>query len=70
MLDSMTTGEARPHDNCVIPFKSACVTANLSPTTMRRLVKAGRGPRVVKLSERRIGIRRGDLDAWLSENSS
>lgn len=66
---SMTTGEVRPNevpmsDRIVLRFADACEAAGMSPATMRRLVKAGRGPRVVRLSERRIGIRRADLEAW------
>ncbi|WP_244535014.1 hypothetical protein [Methylobacterium sp. UNC300MFChir4.1] len=33
---------------------------------MRRLIATGRGPRVIKLSDRRIGMRRADLEAWLA----
>lgn len=66
MQQSMTTGEVRPQNNNVVPFKTACEIANLSVSTMRRLIQAKRGPRVLKLSERRVGIRRGDLDAWLA----
>lgn len=50
----------------VLSFRSACETANLSSSTLRRLVKAGRGPRLLKLSDRRIGVRRADLDEWLT----
>jgi predicted DNA-binding transcriptional regulator AlpA len=66
----MTTGETRPQNINVIPFKTACETANLSVSTMRRLIQAGRGPRLLKLSTRRIGIRHCDLDRWLAERSS
>ncbi len=65
MQQSMATGEVRPQNNNVVPFKTACEIANLSISTMRRLIQAKRGPRVLQLSERRIGIRRDDLDAWL-----
>ncbi|MBA8912268.1 helix-turn-helix transcriptional regulator [Methylorubrum thiocyanatum] len=62
----MTTGDVRPQSNNVLPFDAACKIADLSRSTMYRLINAGRGPRVLKLSERRIGIRRNDLDAWLA----
>ncbi|WP_353959852.1 hypothetical protein [Methylobacterium longum] len=29
------------------------------------MCKDGRGPTLLRLSERRLGVRRGDLDAWL-----
>lgn len=66
MHHSMTTGEVRPQSNNVLPFDVACKIANLSRSTMYRLINAGRGPRVLKLSERRVGVRRDDLDAWLA----
>lgn len=52
--------------NYVLPFKIACATANLSTSTMRRLIQAGHGPRLIKLSERRIGIRCCGLEDWLA----
>lgn len=75
MQQSMTTGEVRPNeipmtDRIVLRFADACEAAGVSINTMRRLVKAGRGPRVVRLSERRIGIRRSDLDAWIEGRTS
>jgi predicted DNA-binding transcriptional regulator AlpA len=62
----MTTGDVRPQNNNVIPFNTACEIADLSRSTMYRLINAGRGPRLLKLSERRVGVRRDDLDAWLA----
>ncbi|WP_370692842.1 helix-turn-helix transcriptional regulator [Methylobacterium sp.] len=75
MQQSTTTGEVRPHDisiadRIVLRFADACGVAGVSINTMRRLVTAGRGPRVVRLSERRIGIRRSDLDAWIESRTS
>jgi predicted DNA-binding transcriptional regulator AlpA len=70
-MHSMTTGSAsarqiNPSDRGVLRFKTACVEAGLSVSTMRRLIKSGRGPRVLRLSERALGIRRSDLDQWLA----
>ncbi|WP_147026074.1 helix-turn-helix transcriptional regulator [Methylobacterium oxalidis] len=50
----------------VLRFSTACQECGLSVSTMRRLIRAGRGPRILQLSERRIGIRRTDLDEWLT----
>jgi len=61
----MTAGDVRSQGNNVLPLDAACKIANLSRSTMYRLINAGRGPRVLKLSERRVGVRRDDLDTWL-----
>jgi predicted DNA-binding transcriptional regulator AlpA len=37
---------------------------SISSTTAKRLLAAGQGPKVVQLSERRIGIREADNAAW------
>ena len=52
--------------SAVVRFQAACEQAGISPSTMRRLIHDGRGPRIIQLSERRIGVRRADLDEWLS----
>lgn len=49
----------------VVPFQAAAREVGLSAATLRRMCKDGTGPTLLKLSERRLGIRRGDLDAWL-----
>jgi predicted DNA-binding transcriptional regulator AlpA len=38
----------------------------LSPRTMQRLRAEGAGPPFVQLTERRIGFRLADLEAWLA----
>lgn len=50
----------------VVPFQVAARELGLSPATLRRMCKDGRGPILLRLSERRLGIRRGDLDAWVA----
>lgn len=71
-MQSMTTGamSAPTNPTVVISFAAACEAANLSISTMRRLVRDDRGPRILKLSDRRIGIRRSDLDQWLASRAS
>ena len=49
----------------VVPFQAAARELGLSAATLRRMCKDGRGPTLLRLSERRLGVRRGDLDAWL-----
>lgn len=56
-------------DYKVLRLPEACAVARMSVRTMRRLREAGRGPRVVRLSDRLIGVRRVDLDAWLESRA-
>lgn len=49
----------------VVPFQSAARELGLSPATLRRLCKEGIGPTLLQISTRRLGVRRGDLDAWV-----
>jgi len=37
---------------------------NISPVTLLRMIRAGKGPRTIRLSTRRIGIRVCDYQAW------
>ena len=53
----------------VTPFERWCERAGISLSTGRRLVAAGVGPRVTRLSERRIGVRERDHLAWLDARS-
>lgn len=50
----------------VVPFQAAARELGLSAATLRRMCKDGRGPTLLRLSLRRLGIRRGDLDAWVA----
>jgi predicted DNA-binding transcriptional regulator AlpA len=43
-------------DNRVLTFPEWCAVNSISPRTGRRLIAAGDGPPVVRLSPRRIGI--------------
>lgn len=69
MSMSMTTGDAHSSDNCVIRFREACAETGVSVATMRRYIKAGTGPRMVRLSERIHGFKRADLDAWVESRA-
>ena len=40
----------------VLTFAQWCALNGISPATGRRILKAGRGPTVTELSDRRIGI--------------
>lgn len=54
-------------DPAVISIDDAASTIGLSVRTVYRLIAAGDFPRQVRLSPKRKGIIRADLDAWLSE---
>ncbi|WP_342167093.1 helix-turn-helix domain-containing protein [Methylobacterium sp. SD21] len=49
----------------VVRFPDVCRELGLSATTLRRICREGKGPPLLQLSERRSGVRRGDLDAWV-----
>jgi predicted DNA-binding transcriptional regulator AlpA len=42
----------------------------ISVPTLRRLIAAGTGPKVIRLSPRRLGIRDSDREAFLQENAT
>src|SRR5215467_7285705 len=57
-----------PDNQCdldrVISFQDWCKRADVSESTGRRLLASKRGPKVTRLSNRRIGIRERDHIAW------
>jgi predicted DNA-binding transcriptional regulator AlpA len=55
-----------PRIDCVRSLKETAEIANLSVDTLRRLIASGRGPRVVRLSARKLGVRDSDRNTWLS----
>jgi hypothetical protein len=48
----------------VLSFLEWCALNKISPATGRRLRKAGKGPKFVQLSDRRIGVTLGANAAW------
>ncbi|MGU3358907.1 helix-turn-helix transcriptional regulator [Methylobacterium sp. M6A4_1b] len=58
-----------PNTNVVLRLPAVCEAASVSLSTLRRLMRAGRGPRIIQLSDRLIGVRRVDLDDWLNSRS-
>jgi hypothetical protein len=53
----------------VTSFLAWCQRIGVSPATGRRLLSSGEGPRITRLSERRIGVRERDHRAWLDARS-
>jgi predicted DNA-binding transcriptional regulator AlpA len=61
---------AIPADDHVITKREAAKISGISECTLDRRIKAGDGPRVVRLSARRVGIRVRDLKVWIEANAS
>jgi hypothetical protein len=55
-----------PDDDVVDSFRDWCIACDISEDTGRRLIANGQGPAIVRLSTRRIGIRRKDNRLWLA----
>jgi predicted DNA-binding transcriptional regulator AlpA len=51
-------------DNRVLSFRQWCEINGFSRSTGQRIIAAGKGPRLIQLSERRIGIRLSDHRRW------
>ncbi|MCS6780739.1 MAG: helix-turn-helix domain-containing protein [Geminicoccaceae bacterium] len=58
------------HDQQVIDLATAARMVGISHVTLRREIAAGRGPKIVRPSPRRVGVRVADLRAWLEARSS
>jgi predicted DNA-binding transcriptional regulator AlpA len=56
-----------PPPNAVRSLKETAAIAGISAATLRRLIKAGIGPRVTQISERRRGVTDADRQVWLEE---
>ena len=54
----------------ILPRKKTSEVVGLSARTIYREIKAGRFPKPVQLSARRVGWRESDLDAWLAARSA
>jgi len=59
--------KGHPLPNPVITEAEAAQFLTISLPHLRKLRRAGRGPKWIRLAERRIGYRQADLEAWLDE---
>jgi predicted DNA-binding transcriptional regulator AlpA len=60
--------EPKPIDDLrVISVQEFAVSTGLSLATVKRMVARGSGPKVIRLSTKRIGIRLADAMAWQAE---
>lgn len=54
----------------VTPWQDWCALRGMSVATGNRLRKAGKGPEITRVSERRIGVRASADRAWLNARSN
>jgi predicted DNA-binding transcriptional regulator AlpA len=54
----------------VINIPVAAQISNISPWSMYDLIKRGKGPPVVRLCGRKIGVRIKDLKSWIASGLS
>jgi predicted DNA-binding transcriptional regulator AlpA len=57
---------ANLHDSQVLKFPEWCDAAGFSQRTGRRILSAGTGPAVVRLSDKRMGVTVGAHRQWLA----
>jgi hypothetical protein len=54
----------------VMSFNEWCDRANIHPVTGHRLKAAGKGPRITRMTARRIGVRERDHLEWLARRAA
>jgi predicted DNA-binding transcriptional regulator AlpA len=47
-------------------MRETAAILGVSDHTLRRLIRRGDGPLVTRLSERKVGVRDSDREAWLT----
>jgi hypothetical protein len=55
------------NDNQILTFADWCASNSFSESTGLRIRKSGKGPRFIKLSDRRIGVTVGENRRWQNE---
>jgi predicted DNA-binding transcriptional regulator AlpA len=58
-----------PSPNRVFKIKHWAALCGLSLNQAKKIIREGKGPRVVQLSERRIGISERDHEAWIASRT-
>jgi len=59
-----------PADECLIGTELAARICDMSAWTLRQRIARGDGPRVVRLSGSKIGIRVRDLKDWIASKET
>ena len=67
--EARTQALDRDNDHSVLALQW-CGLNGFSPATGRRIIKAGKGPPIIHLSERRIGITIGANHKWQSSRTA
>jgi hypothetical protein len=52
-------------DDMVIPFLDWVMLAGLTETTARELRAQGKGPRCVKITDKKLGVKLGEHRRWI-----
>jgi predicted DNA-binding transcriptional regulator AlpA len=58
----MNTNDGR---NCVRSIKDAATILGVSYATLKRMLASGEGPKVTRLTQRRIGIQDRHIEEWM-----
>lgn len=66
MTPKTETTPPEPQAAAILTEAEAARLTRLSARTLQRLSEDGRGPARIKLSARRIGYWRADVEAWLA----
>jgi predicted DNA-binding transcriptional regulator AlpA len=53
----------------ILTLREFATTARISISTVRRRIADGTGPKIIRLSDRRVGVRLGDYRAWLDKRT-
>jgi hypothetical protein len=64
--NKLARGSIRREPLRVYSFNKFCELSGFSPRTGHRLIASGKGPKITKLSDRRIGIREDHYYEWLN----
>jgi predicted DNA-binding transcriptional regulator AlpA len=63
----MNTSDNR---NCVRSVKDAASILGISYATLKRLLASGDGPKVTRLTQRRVGIQDRHIEEWMQARTA
>lgn len=53
----------------ILSSKAVCERTSFSRATLGRLVKAGRFPQPVRITDRRVGFYESEVDEWMQQRA-
>jgi hypothetical protein len=59
-----------PLDCTIVPLAAVAKATSISLSTLRREIDRGSGPKVTRISCRRLGVRLTDLRLWLEQRTA